>query len=185
MKDETHTKDLILEAYKKKMMNLKLTSKSSSKINTVGPCSLCGLDVNPLWYYSKSTDGPVYLCIGCKMKKERERNKSNKKKISKRRYSSRDMRKIESGKNEITTSIEERVTEGGLKNGYFRFQIPSGFFPSDSYGAKNKKIKEGKPISLFFEGPNINIKTDIEGENKKRIRSTKGLKLSMNIIKRK
>jgi len=83
----THSKETILEGQNnrrkvRKVKHIKLISKRSLRVEIYGPCSFCSFKTNPLWYYSKSTVGPVYLCVSCKtkkiMKKESKSNLSRK-----------------------------------------------------------------------------------------------------------
>ena len=44
----------------------RLKSGRSTRVDVWGPCSKCAFSVRPIWYYSMSSHGPVYLCIPCK-----------------------------------------------------------------------------------------------------------------------
>jgi 5-methylcytosine-specific restriction endonuclease McrA len=177
-----YTNEAILEARRRnsrKFKSIRLVSRSL-KINMCGSCSLCGLDVNPLWFYPKSTDGrtngPVYLCIGCKTKKEKERKKEkikNKSRLSKK--DKEPIKKVMHKKYDDFLSIEVNVETGGLNNNYLRFPIPPGFFPEDAYGGSNRS-KSGKSITVFFEGPDKSIETDIDSGHG-RIRDRSGIKI--------
>jgi len=65
----THTLDVIetiRRGFEPRIGKFKLFVSRSSRVELFAPCSRCGDYRRPLWYYSRTSRGPVYLCTTCK-----------------------------------------------------------------------------------------------------------------------
>jgi len=51
-----------------KSKHIRLDVSRGARIDLYGDCSRCGQFISPLWFYAKSSHGPVYLCVRCKEK---------------------------------------------------------------------------------------------------------------------
>ena len=65
------------------------------------------------------------------------------------------------------------VTQGGLNNSYISLAdlVNSEFFPPDSLGARNRRIREGRALRVWFAGLDGPVDCDIVGEDYKNLRS--------------
>ena len=57
------------------------------------------------------------------------------------------------------------INGGNLRNGHFRIDRTSNFFPVDSWGGNNQ-ASAARPVRFVFEGTNEEVDTDIDGRKR-------------------